>query len=318
MNRRRAVAALGWPAALLLACLFVISPMRAAEADSWQSANERAAEAYKKRDFTEAERQFRYALKLSQSFPADDPRRAISNSNLGVLAYALGAYPEAEAFHARALQERLKIFGGMHPAVAESLSLMGMAIREQTRFGEAADAFRDALAIYKELDGLDAPEVATAHYRLAGVLTMLGTLDGAEAHYRASLKIWRHSKPSEQTTLADNLHMLGWVLRKEGKLDEAESKIREAMTLRRNLSGPDDPGIASGYNNLAKIRYAQHRYGEAESLFRKALALAEKVLPAGDPNLAQIMQDYAQLLTDMGRKDEAAKLNARARAVTGG
>ena len=57
----------------------------------------------------------------------------------------------------------------MHPAVAESLTLLALAIREQGRLAEAAVPFGEALVITRTLSGRDNPEVVVSHFRLVGV-----------------------------------------------------------------------------------------------------------------------------------------------------
>ena len=146
-------------AGILLLCAVAWSPALA-QTDPWEAATRAGVEAFGKGELARGRAAFRTGAGAVGILRRRRSQKAVGNSNMGVLAYELGAFAEAEKFHGRALEQRLKLYGGMHPAVAESLSLMGLAIREQGRFAEAAVAFGDALVITRTLSGLDNPEVA--------------------------------------------------------------------------------------------------------------------------------------------------------------
>ena len=66
-----------------------------AEPTSWEDLNESAKTAHREGRLKDAEEGFRNALKLSESFAKDDPRRVMSLNNLGEFQRSLGKLDDA-------------------------------------------------------------------------------------------------------------------------------------------------------------------------------------------------------------------------------
>ena len=80
---------------------------------------------------------------------------------------------------------------------------------------------------------------------------------------------------------------------------------------------------------LARLLASKERTGEAESLFKTSISILDKggwstakkpvINPADPPPplLAEVLDDYANILKKMKKKGDAAKMEARARLLSG-
>ena len=82
MIRARPGVALCRLAGILLLCLAWLPAQ--AQTDPWETATKAGVEAFGKGELAAAERHFRKALELAESFAENDPRRSVGNSNMGV------------------------------------------------------------------------------------------------------------------------------------------------------------------------------------------------------------------------------------------
>jgi tetratricopeptide (TPR) repeat protein len=159
-----------------------------------------------------------------------------------------------------------------NPRNAAYHSNLGAALLAMDRTGEAAAAFRRALA-------LD-PAHADAHNNLGNVMMREGRPADAEACYRRAIA----ARPG----YAVGHNNLGGALRAQGRLDDAVAAYREALALA--------PGYAGALCNLARVLHEQARYEEALAHYNKALTI--------DPGHAESHANRATLLLLLGRFTE--------------
>jgi serine/threonine protein kinase len=212
---------------------------------------------------------------------------------------------------------------------AEGLFRVG---RMRHRLGDLADAeaaYRDGLALFKEL-AAEFPnrpdfrhDLAKSHNNLGILLETTGRLAEAEASYRDALTLEKQlvdefpMRSEFRQELASSHHNLGVLLRAAGRLAEAMASYREALALRKHLVAdyPTRPdfrqALGHSHNNLGNVLSDAGRLAEAEASYRDALALFKQLAsdfptrPDFRQELASCCNNLGALLYETGRLAEA-------------
>ncbi|MBI5792008.1 MAG: tetratricopeptide repeat protein [Rhodocyclales bacterium] len=214
--------------------------------------------------------------------------------------FAAGSFAEV-VIRARAMTQGF-------PAHAFGWKVLGAALKNMGRHGEALQSMREAVAL--------APGDAEAHNNLGAVLHDQGRPEEAEASYRRALEI--------SPTLADAHFNRGVTLEALQRPDDALHSYRAALAIR--------PGYADAWNNLGMLLRTRGCREEAEAAFRSALGIEPKFtaalgnlgvtlhelgrledaedcyrrLLAIDPALAAVHSNLGSILHNLGRAEEAA------------
>ena len=150
---------------------------------------------------------------------------------------------------------------------ADALAGLGIIDWTQGRYRQAADLFRQALALYQE---------AGDRIGEARSLNNIGIADGrqgrhqeASHHFRRALALYRAS--GDRTGEARSLANLGVARRNEGHLSEATGHLRQALGLHRAAGSRS--GEAETLVELGGVAMCEGRHDEAAGHFRQALAL---------------------------------------------
>jgi predicted O-linked N-acetylglucosamine transferase (SPINDLY family) len=162
----------------------------------------------------------------------------------------------------------------------------GAALMAESRFAEAAEHFRRAIAL--------APQVPESHNNLAAALQRLGDPSGAIPSYQEAIRL--------APGVPELHHNLAMALQEVRRFDEAIAACRRAIALR--------PAYADAYYNLAKALRAQ---GEVDA----AIAANEQSVALRSDN-PHALSNLANLLADVGRVDEAIALQRRAASLPDG
>jgi Tfp pilus assembly protein PilF len=159
----------------------------------------------------------------------------------------------------------------------------GVALLEQFRQADAAEAFRKALA-------LDA-SLAVARANLAIALLNVPDLSGAEREARQALAVLPKSPQGQ--------YVLGLALRGLNRTEEAKAAFRAVLAI-----DPDDVG---SHVNLGQLLLQDRAYDEAVAAFGAALAQ--------EPHNGTALYNLGLALTRAGRADEGQKTLERFRAL---
>jgi CHAT domain-containing protein/tetratricopeptide (TPR) repeat protein len=225
-----------------------------------------------------------------------------------------------------------KHFPAGHPALATSLSNLGVLLQGGGQPGRAESFLRDALAMRQRLYPRE--RFPDGHSDLAGSLSNLGwllhargELAGAERFLRDALAMYqtlypRDRYPAGHPDLATSLNNLGMVLRQCGKLADAEPLLRQALAMRRQLYSTErfpagHPLLASSLNNLGLLLQDRGELARAEPCYREALAMRQRLYPKerypdGHPDLASNLNNLGMLLHNRGQLAEAETLYRQA------
>jgi tetratricopeptide (TPR) repeat protein/DNA-binding SARP family transcriptional activator len=232
-----------------------------------------------------------------------------------------GHYPEAITIHshARAAAQRT----GDRAAEAAALNWLGVVHWRQSRYQQAADHLRQALALFRQIG--DPTGQARA-------LHNLGTIYGYQGRYRESIGLYRQAlaiyrETGDPVGMARTLNNLGLSEQRLGRYDLAARHHRQALSTAADVSARDLECLA--LSNLGTVSLRQGRYRQATSHLHRALAMsreagyrnaeAEALARTGDLSLRQghpeeatrHLREALALYRQLGsRSDEADALNS--------
>ena len=150
----------------------------------WYEVSKAGLQAADEGQLAKAEELFRSALKLSDPFGDEDPRRATSVNNLAYILHAQGHYGAAEPHYRELLAMRESALGPDHPDIAQSCNNLAELYRVLGRYGDAEKFHRRALGIREARFGGSHPEVAQSLNNLGVLYASQGRYDEAEPLYR--------------------------------------------------------------------------------------------------------------------------------------
>ena len=212
--------------------------------------------------------------------------------------------PETKTLAERALAINEGRLGGSHPAVASSLTTVGIVLRLQGDYTGARSRFERALAIQEQVLGRDHADVARTLTMSAGLAADTGDLSTALALHQRALAIRQQALPPRDPAIADILDGLGVTLERQGDSPGAERYHRQALEIREQALGPTHPDVAMSLNNLGNVQSNMGNYAEARALHQRALEIREKALGVAHPDVAASLNNLAVDVRDLG--DHAA------------
>lgn len=213
-----------------------------------------ASVAYFRQDFAEAGRMLQQAIQLS-------PHVAEYYDNLSTLLAHQGRHIEAEQAARRGLAE----------CPTHTLyQRLGDALRAQSQFAPAAEAFRHAVGM--------TPSHLAGWFGLASSLAALGRLGEAEQAYRQLLAI----APNTMQALVN----LGNVLQSQERFSEALPCYRQALSL--------NPDVAATHYNVANAFKSLGKLTDAMLGYEHALRLGAKS-PETHVNLGTVHMEMGRL-----------------------
>ncbi|QXD16977.1 serine/threonine-protein kinase [Rhodocaloribacter litoris] len=240
--------------------------------------------------------------------------RAVLMSTLGGIYMDRGQLREARRLldTALALQRNT---GDVAPLdLAGTLNTRGVLAWRLGHYAEARTLLEEALALRRRHLHAQHLDVARTLNNLAIVLHDQGQLAGAEAHYRAALRIWQRVDPGG-AGMARVLQNLGAVLRDQDRTDEARAYLEAALALHRAHPDASPLDEATTLHHLGFLALETGNRDRAEALHRQALALREARLGARHPAVAVSLMNVAAAVMKKGAYDEAAGLYRRALAI---
>lgn len=211
------------------------------------------------------------AIELQRRREADAANLAASLSLLG-RSLTFARDPRSVEVETEALAIRRRLFGELHPLVAESTGNLGYALWagvHPSRWADAEENYRSALAMYERLSVHDHPDVARFTFSLGVMLTIVERHAEAESLFREALAIYRRLPVTEDRYRIECLNHYAGLLVDLRRFDDAEAVLRESIE--RTPIGI--AGAASTYAHwtLANVRRSRGDYAEAERLYRDIL-----------------------------------------------
>ncbi|HEY6805596.1 MAG TPA: FG-GAP-like repeat-containing protein [Pyrinomonadaceae bacterium] len=153
---------------------------------------------------------------------------------------------------------------------------LGVALLEQFKYKEGADAFRRAL----QLD----PKLALARINLAIALYNLPDLPGAQREAQAATQIAPNAPQP--------YYILGLIAKSQARQDDAVAPFQQVLKI--------DPNDVGANVNLGQIYSTQKKYPEAIALFKTAIA--------AEPYNATALYNLGTNLIRAGQREEGQKV----------
>jgi non-specific serine/threonine protein kinase len=230
------------------------------------------------------------------------PERAMALEAAGVLAYHLGDFPAARAYHedslamARELSDR--------KGVARAAIFLGNLRLRQGDPAAAQALTEEALAIARNLE--DPWLTQQALNVLGNVAAAMGQQLMAKSLYEESLAIAR--KRADRVRIAILLNNLGYLMFEQGAYSVARALHEESLAIRRELK--DSGGIAYSLSGLGDVALEQGDYLAAGSFSRDALSIRRAL---GDKmGIAELLEKQAAVFGATGNALLAAHLGGAA------
>ena len=261
-----------WEVVLLLG-ISAAGIVGCAESRSWEDLNESAKAAHHEARLQDADEGFRAALKLSESFGKDDPRRVMSLNNLGEFKRSLGELDEAVVYYRRALDLREALVGPDNPELGVSYYNLATHYQDLNQLDEARQCYERALQIREQAVGPDHPLVVEALNGLGLVAYFQQDYEKARGWLERAVTVTERTSLADSPALATGLTNLGQLYSAIEEYDLAEEHFSRAeRTLRHNF-GPDAIRVARAQNNRAEVLRILGRDKEAEQLYLGSLEI---------------------------------------------
>lgn len=252
-------------------------------------------------------------LELMRSRGASNEEIARGLADLGAL-YFLGGKRDSAL---STLRESYALFEAAGFPETEdfsiSLNQLGLALWDAGRPSEAEPYLTRALEVRRKVIGEDVV-AAIINSNLGLIHDARGDLDGAEARFRATERMYAKLGDREYFEHGFNLNNLATVLLYQEALPEAEETMRKALAIISATLGPGHVTVGLGTINLARIQLAQNKPNEAMASLRRGEALLTH-LPEPHADIAKKNTHEATILLALGRLDEAEQRARRALGV---
>src|SRR6185437_8999606 len=211
------------------------------------------------------------------------PERAMALEAAGILAFHLGDFPAARAYHedslaiARELSDRKGI-------ARAAVSLANLQLR-QGHPAAARAMCEEALAISRKLQ--DPWLTQQSLNGLGNAALDMGEYPMAQSLYEESLVIARER--ADRVRIAILLNNLGYVAFLQGQSSAARTLHEESLAIRRELKDPG--GIAYSLSGLGEVALQHGDYPAAGAFFRDALSIRREL---GDKmGIAELLEKQA-------------------------
>ena len=188
--------------------------------------------------------------------------------------------------------------------LGSSLHLLGEHHRMAREWREAAEAYREAVAVHEASGNQEG--LARALLGLGNVETFQERLDSAQVHIDRGIELLetRVATPDDELMSAA-VSMLAGLERRRGNLARADTLYRRAVDLTTRRPTVDSMTLSLLLNNAAVVRKAMGGGDEAAGLYRQALEICVGTYETGHPTCLGFAANLASALAELGRLDES-------------
>jgi CHAT domain-containing protein/Tfp pilus assembly protein PilF len=252
-----------------------------------------------------------------------------------------GTLPEAIAAGEQVLELERRLFGAVHPTVANTLVWLAQTQAARDDFAQAtalcrqavdvagqfygedhwraADA-RRSLAHVERLAQLEPPErkqleVAEKQIQTAAELAGQGKTDEAVRLVGRSAEVRRQLLGEESPVYLDTLETLAAIHQSVFDFAEAERLGQRVIEIRAKSFGREHPGYLAGLNRLGLLYYSMGDYHQAGPVLQQALETAQGIFGPGHPDTVTCLNNLAGLYHAQGDYAQAEPLLREALGV---
>ena len=199
-------------------------------------------------------------------------------------------------------------YGRLSNQTMEILNLQGHAYTSANQLDKGEAAYREALAIAREVLGPNDPWSATGLANLGGLLRRLGRFDEAIETLEKALALYVEAVGETAYIALSIRNNLALTLAEAGRLAEAEDTYRETIALRQAKLGHDHPLVGGTLTNLGRLLMDQGRFEQAAAPIRRAAEIMRANAPEDGFSRRASEINLATLLLELGEREEAVAL----------
>ncbi|MBP6978360.1 MAG: CHAT domain-containing protein [Lentimicrobiaceae bacterium] len=197
---------------------------------------------------------------------------------------------------------------------AEIHQEMGAALIRQGRKSQSIDHFLESIAIRKELNGDDDPQLADTYNKLGISYYLNGEFADATKMYQKALSMSERLE-IDPIVVAEIYNNIGILHKLNGDLVESFESYSRSLELKEALLPDDDPNLARTYNNLGNLLRIMGQSEEAMIYYQKAEAIFKAKYGSHDPMVGKIYTNQGIIFTRFGDYSKAIQYFNQALAI---
>lgn len=284
--------------------------------DDLKAARERAHSLDASGKTTEAQEEFKRAIKLAEAtYGAQSERTAYVMGDLANFYSNHDRYAESAAIHERVLKILESRLGTDHGNVGVCVHNLAKVYYSQARYAEAEVLLLRSLKIAESAAGGDPLTIAECLTGLGNLYDQQGRLAEAQPMYQRCVNIRRARLGTNHLLYGQALHNLATLYKSQGLYADAEPLLKENLRIQESKLGANDLDVAISLGGLADLYLVQERFDEAEPLYRRSLKIRETALGPDHYKVAEDLNDLAVLNKWKGNLGEAETLYQRSLAI---
>ncbi len=249
----------------------------------------------------EAGEQLTTALKMWTDIRGDEsPEIAETLGLLSLVRLVEGDKDQAESLASRCLDMSRRLYPGDHVQKAIAMECEAKALCDLARAAEGESLIREAVAMYRRLEGEQSLRVSRALVNLSRAL-MHDRSKRAEALQvlEDALAINRGHFNGKHSDMVQNLTSLANVLSMNQDDAGAEARYLEAIELGKEVYGADHQDALAPQANLASLYIRKDRLAEAEALVMQVHDAEVRIFGADSPRTISHEQTLGEIREKM-------------------
>jgi tetratricopeptide (TPR) repeat protein len=195
-----------------------------------------------------------------------------------------------------------------HVELASAISEYAQVLLDLGRFREAEAPGREALAMWKRVDGGKSEDALACAQMLGDIVSRIGKDDEAEKLYRDALALGLATFREPHTALIGLHGGLSVFLEKRQRFAEAEPLRQAALRNATGLYGENHALVARAFTGTGDHFIAKGDFVEAERLYRRAVTVRQNIHPAPHWRIAEARSRVGHALFRQRRYEEAETL----------
>lgn len=200
-----------------------------------------------------------------------------------------------------AMRLRRELHPGDHPELAGCILDYAAALEMAGRVNDAEPFAREALEMWRRLEGADSREAANAETLVGWILLLKKRPGDGEAMSKHAMEIWRRNPGAESLTEAPNT--LATIYEHTDRNDLAVEIYREELESLRKRHPDGHPLIVNCLDNYGTQLMRMKRDAEAEPLFLESLEMGRKFFDDRNPDEDHVLTGLAAIAGRRGDLD---------------
>jgi serine/threonine-protein kinase len=255
------------------------------------------------------------AVRLEQAQPAPTPDLSVAMSELANVHFYAGHYAVSDTLNRRVLAIDRKLYGAVHPHIADDLMNLGAIQFEMQNYPEAERFDREALVITRAWYGNSNPETASNLTLLGRALVSQKKLTEAHDVLKEAVDIQEKAYGPVHPRVASALNELGRVAQQQSDLDEAQKDFQRVVDIYRKVYNDKHYTIGVALSNLAGVYKDRKQYAESERLFLDVFRRYREELTPEHQLVGIAKVRYGEVLLADGKLSDAERELKSAQAI---